>query len=148
MFQLVENKLMEKGYCKYRDEYNNTAFIKRSFIQGKCHITAKLRFRNKNITAEPFGIEWPIKDTKGKKLQLKFSDEHVMGNTDVKHGIKNFTQLINYWISMNQDLCLLEADNRLFMAANPGKTIENIAEYKISLLGQYEEMKEVMAATM
>ena len=52
MFDILDNKFLENNTCKYIDEYQNTAFFKRT----ESGFVAKLRFADKNIKASPMNV--------------------------------------------------------------------------------------------
>ena len=142
MFTLEKNNFIDSNSCTYKDEYNNTAFMKRE--QGK--IVAKIRFSDERIKASAMNIPFPVNSrTEGDTLHLEYPDEKLLTKSNIQDGINNFTQLINYWINMLYDVSLLEASPELFRKANPGNiSDEQIAEYKFSRLLPYEELKPVL----
>lgn len=141
MFELENNKFIESNYCTYIDEYNNKAYMRRE----KNKIVAKLRFSDKRVRAKAMNIAFPVaSDKKGDNIHLEYTDECLLSNKDIKAGIENFTQLINYWIYLLYDIALLDMKNDIFRKANGNISDEQIAEYKFSRLLPYKELKPVL----
>lgn len=142
MFDLENNNFIDKNSCSYKDEHGNTAYMRRE----KERIVAKLRFADQRITTSPMNIPFPVNSgTEGDQLHLEYSDRNILENKDVKDGISNFTQLINYWIHMLYDVALLDANNELFKKANDQSlSAEQIAEYKVSRLLPYKELQPIL----
>lgn len=142
MFSLENNNFIDKNSCSYRDEHGNIAFMRKE--DGR--IVAKLRFADKRIKSSAMNIPFPVNPgTEGDRLHLEYPNEGLLSKKDVKDGIDNFTQLINYWIHMLYDIALLNADNELFKKANGKKySAEDIARYKISRLLPYKELQPIL----
>ena len=144
MFEISKNMFFENNNCNYIDEYQNKVFIRRT----EDGFVAKLRFADENIKAAPLNVSLFSGEMKeGDNLHLEFKEHGILEKEDVKKGIGNFTELINYWIKMLYDIKFLDMKDSYFMNANPGITREEIAEHKYSLLLQYKEL-EVLLKTI
>ena len=137
MYRLTENEFLEKGVCRYEDNYGNRVMMKR----GEEGFVAKLRLRDENIKAEPLRISFPLKG-EGINLQLN----QTCDAEDVKSGIDGFVNLVQYWISMESTIRLFNADNSYFRNQSD-LSDEEIWKAKINALSQFVELKPLIGQT-
>lgn len=157
MFSLIENRFVNEGICKYEDENGNRLFMKRT-DDG---FVAKLRFANKDISADPFYVTIPLPDGyNGQNIRLNFLNKPQLSAMpaadpvipqDVNDAISCFHPVVTRWISMLSGMKCLETDNsliaRYYNDKNPGEKItgEDIAKNKLAFLGQFEELSELIS---
>ena len=143
MFDLTKNLFLENNKCWYKDEYGNTAII----IRREAGFTAKIRFVDKTVSAPPLQVNVPAKEGEnGAFLKLNYLDGKDNKGVDVSGGIDNFTKLIQRWIDMLYDISFLSTNNAFLQKANENVSEEDIAQYKMQLIGNYEELKPVLNA--
>ena len=146
MFKLTKNELANTGKCWYEDECKNSVFVKRK-PEG---FTVKIRFFNKNVTAEPLFIEIPISDgINGASLKLNYLNGKEDSSQGVSEGISGLCELINKWITLSEDICLLSANKSLLNTVdedgNPkDASSEEICRAIFEKLAQYEEMQPLI----
>lgn len=147
MFRLIDNRFLNDGICRYKDEYGNILFLKR----GEEHnFVASIRFANKNVTASPVYIEVPIVNPEGTMLHLEYKDgiDH-QEDEDVKCAISGCSDIITKWINMMYDLIFSVADAGFITKANDGRvSTEDIAKEKFARLSQYEELSQAINQVM
>jgi hypothetical protein len=149
---LTTNDFINSGKCVYEDDYGNRVqmFRKESGKEREKCFTAKLRFKNKNVRADSIHVTVPFDNNKdGETLHLEFLDgvDHT-NDKDIQNGISAFTELVQRWIVMMNAIIYLDAPEQLVMKANPYMTKEQIAQYKLSLLAEYEELRDLVDAVM
>lgn len=145
MFNLLKNNFIDGSYCTYVDEYNNKAYMRRE----NGFIVARLRFADATVKADTMHIPFPIGETlKGDTMHLTYSDKRVLDKQEIKSGIDNFTQLINYWINLLYDIKLLDAGSDIIRQISDIGTMneEQVAEYKLSRLRPYGELKGLLGS--
>ena len=149
MFELTNNNFSnpEKQSCKYKDEYGNTCYMRRS----ESGIVAKLRFADKRVTAPSLEISFPPKDDEfGVYLTLSCDGEEVgqefLDNLsdDISTGIQGFTEVLQRWMQMLYDIKFLEFDNSILLGANEGMTIDDVYREKFDRISHYEELAPVV----
>ncbi len=147
MFRLIDNRFLNDGICKYRDEYGNVLFLKR---EEEHNFVASLRFANKIVTASPVYIEVPVVNPKGTMLHLEYKDgvDH-QEDEDIKCAILGSSDIITKWINMMYDLIFSAADANFITKVNDGRvSAEDIAREKFSRLSQYEELSQAINQVM
>ncbi len=146
-FEITDNQIIKSGKCWYRDEYGNTAFFHKKSNQ----FTARLRFMNPNVKALPITVDVLSQndDIQGVNLNIEYKNNVDKHTDDIASGIQGFAFLVQKWVDMMHDIEFLEADYNLLakiVAQNRDKplTKEELAEFKINLLSEYDELKDLV----
>jgi hypothetical protein len=151
MFRINQNDFLTQGRVTYIDDCGNTAFFKRD-ADKPFKFVGKIRFANKNVSAEPMYVEVPIPDgTLGDTLRMKYKDgiDHHL-DADIAEGIDGFTVLVNRWIDIMYDIIHSTIDQNMLIGylkdSAPGLTDEDVAREKMSRLSLYEELHPAIKA--
>ena len=140
MFSLVKNEFLDKGICRYEDEYGNSVFMKRN---GQCFV-GKLRFFNKNVKLDPVRYD-PCNrsESGGFNTSIKFPEGVNIDDDDIKGGIDGFTAIVQRWVCMVSDISMFSSA-QVGMAATdsmyPGMTAEDVWKDRMTALTQYDEL--------
>lgn len=145
MFDITKNEFLEKGICRYTDEFGNAAFLKR---KGEQSFVAKIRFSNSNVKASPLEIDLPLKqdnEDSGGYLHIDYRNDVDTNSKDIQDGILNFTNLVQRWISMLMDISFFGCDNKILMKIDKNVTEEMVYQQKLGYLSQYEELNSFIS---
>lgn len=141
MFKLEKNELLNNGKCWYRDEYDNTAFM----FRKEKGFTAKIRFKDKMITAEPLHINVPPTDEEGANLRMNYPPG-ALEREDISSGIESFTVLVQHWIDMLYDIQFLGCSEEFLKKVSPGATTDDVNYHKLGRLVEHEELKSLVSS--
>lgn len=148
MFKVIENKLIERFKCKYKDEYNNTAAYFRLPEYDKVRIVIK---SEKNITFKR--IEVNVAEP-GEGFTLDYSyDREDPGITQeyINNTVKNISELIQHILELENAIRLLGIDPRSLanyldmQTASDEERQMGTSRAKANLIMQYDELRELFA---
>lgn len=144
MFYLISssNSFVETGICKYRDEFNNTAFMKRKDFG----FVAKLRFNDTKVKAEALEIHLPFDENEmGATLNIKNEKGADLHSEENTAAVESFTTLVQYWIDMIFSLQLLECKDiekcKVLMGITDEIDPEELGYLKLLKLNEFAELK-------
>ncbi|MBO4847146.1 MAG: hypothetical protein J5525_12750 [Lachnospiraceae bacterium] len=146
MFTIDKNEFLSSGKCWYKDEFDNTAFLKKEDNV----IVGKLRFANKNVNVEPLRLEFPLNETEGILLAYKGDSFSYLRSTNddltsVYTGQNNFTELVKVWIGLYYAIQTYTTPNEVLMELDPNlKEKDDVYRAKLALIEQYEELKPLL----
>lgn len=140
MFTIRKNEFFKDGTCKYKDEYGNCAYFKRT---GDNSFEGSIEFINNKVKANPISVEIPIKeDQTGGYLHIDFASIESRNEESVVQGIAYFGKLIQHWINM-----FYEISN--FGGLSPdSNNSANSASNSIAVLRYYDELRPFIDAIM
>lgn len=141
MFNLTKNEFLEKGKCEYQDQYENIIVVARK--EDNSGFWTRIKFADKRVTAKVINIKMPIEDfSGGNMLHLDYTRDVDLNSPNIQSGIQGLTELIDRWIDMLYDIKRLEMNNAWIIKENPGMTEDNVAQWKLSQLANYEELRD------
>lgn len=137
MFKITENSFIKDKTVKYADDEGNTLRMS-AFKDG---LRAKLRFSDNTTKANL--IEVTDLDTcEGITFKITFLNEKE--KEAKQHILLDARDIIETWINMLKDLKSLSTPVEILKKAYPDRSLEEINEYRISFLTEYEELKDVL----
>lgn len=141
MFELTENRFLNDGVCKYRDEYGNGIFMKR---KGDS-FTGKLRFYNEDVRMDPLTFHpGDAAEQKGVVVNVDYKGNVNRNSADIVNGISGFTNIVQRWVNMFSDIAMFQTDNTILAQAYPDISSKDIWNNKLSRISQYEELKPML----
>ena len=134
-YSLKKNTFAQDGICIYEDGFGNTVFCKNESDDAGYRFTAKLRFADENVKAEPLHISIPmVDDSEGANLHLDFLDGKEHGGEDIQGAIEMYTFIVQRWIDLMYDIAALRI----------GVQDDKDARKRLDNLADYEEIDEVV----
>ncbi len=136
MFNITENRLLMDGRAWYKDEFDNTVFVRKETDK----VIMRLRFKNKQVVAGPITLKYPPEDNMdGIYLHVERSYKEE-DEEDVKSGINGFTKLVQHWVDLMHTLRVLDADSGGLAEAN-NMTVSEVEQIKKDNLDEFDELK-------
>ena len=106
MFNITKNTFLKNGCVWYKDDFENTLFIKAK--QDGASFTCKIRLNIPNFTIAPVTLNYPFTDIKGINFSVNYN-----ANTDIdvtpilQDAMLNITQ----WVGICNGLIALKEEN-------------------------------------
>lgn len=106
MFNITKNTFLKNGCVWYKDDFENTLFIKAK--QDGASFTCKIRLNIPNFTIAPVTLNYPFTDIKGINFSVNYN-----ANTDIdvtpilQDAMLNITQ----WVGICNGLMALKEEN-------------------------------------
>ena len=148
MFKLEQNDFLNAGKAVYKDEYCNELRMTRTSDGFR----AKLRFKHPGVYLDVIEIKVPVKGASGVNVNIRYEGKPCADEPDVKDGISGLSDMLSRWIAMIGDIECIDCPNELLLKLNPGKTMEDCINHKLSYIGglieEYEELEGLKEAIM
>ncbi len=143
MFHITKNDIVNNKVW-YEDEFSNSLFVKRK--DGG--FVAKIRFHDKAVKCKPLDINIKeLRENGGSYLNIEYPSGRSQYDDDIYAGIEGMTAVVQRWTEMLNDLDFMNNMPEFVAYAKEqfmkeDVTPEDLANYKYSIMKQYEELEE------
>lgn len=106
MFNITKNTFLKNGCVWYKDDFENTLFIKAK--QDGASFTCKIRLNIPNFTIAPVTLNYPFTDIKGINFSVNYNANTDINVTPIlQDAMLNITQ----WVGICNGLMALKEEN-------------------------------------
>lgn len=141
VIELIKVDYLNNQTCYYKDQHGTELRVQR---KSDSLISLKLRFKDKNIKADPYYIHLPVKED-ASPLNLRFENGAGNNKDVIDTALDMALKVGQHWIDMMYDLAYLNTDSQVIAMAR-GVDAETVSKEKLDKLVDYPELKEITGA--